>query len=228
MDERAGVLVDYKAAIDFCQPTLPEYEKTRRVLEDIHSKGLRIDIRQDCWSRLTQSLGDLIKSFMELRNEASEVLKTTDDETVALEEYTDSVLQRDTLEEIGVNIDSPHLPDLEDLEDAVKEMGLKEFRQYADDVVKDCQRGQQRLDLLIDNRYTRGGQDVTFFEASVRTHISDDYCIQILLGAYIWSNTTPGYLLTRCESDIHENKTEIEDCISDDRFSIVCPKEYLH
>lgn len=226
MAERVGVLVDYKAAIDFCHPSLTEYEETRRVLEDVHSKGLQIDIRQECWSQLTESVGDSIRVFRALRDEASEVLKTSKDEAAALDEYTDRVLQWDTLEEYGIDIDSPHLPEMEELENAVQEMGLKKFRQYADDQVQNCPSGQQRLELLIDNRYTRGGQDVTFFEGSVRTHISNDNRVQLLLGAYTWSRTNSGYLLTRCNSDIHEKKNDIEGSMSDDRLSIVCPRDY--
>lgn len=226
MDERLGLLVDYKAAIDFCQPSLPEYEETRQVLEDVHSKGLRIDIRQECWSRLTEALGESIKVFMSLRDEASAVLKSPEDEGGALEEYKDQVLQRDTLEDCGINLDSPHLPEMDELRNAIEEMGLKDFRKYADDVVKNCPRGQQRLELLIDNRYRRGGQDVTFFEGGVRSHISDDDRVQVLLGAYTWSSSNKGYLLTRCNSDIHEKKSEIEASLSDNRFSIVCPRDY--
>lgn len=226
MAERVGVLVDYKAAIDFCQPSLPEYEETRRVLEDVHNRGLQIDIRQECWSQLTESIADTIRTFKSLRDEASEVLKTCEDEAAALEEYTDRILRRDTLEEYGINTDSSHLPEMEELEEAIQDMGLKEFRQYADDLVKDCPRGQERLELLIDNRYTRGGQDATFFEGSIRSHITDDARVQLLLGAYIWSRTNSGYLLTRCNSDVHEKKNAIEGSMSDDRLSIVCPSDY--
>jgi hypothetical protein len=226
MDDRAGVLVDYTAAIDFCQPSLPEYEQTRQVLEDINSHGLRIDIRQECWSRLTDSLGNSIKVFMTLRDEASEHLKACDDAAAALELFTDEVLQASTLEDIGVDMNKPSVPDVEELEDAVREMGLRKFREYADDHVRDCPRGQQRLELLIDNRYTKSGESQTFFEAGVRRHIINDTRVRLLLGAYSWSKTNPGYLLTRCNSDIHEKKSEIEQCMSDDRFSIVCPEDY--
>lgn len=227
MAERVGVLVGYKAAIDFCQPSLPEYEETRRVIEDVHTKGLQIDIRQECWSQLTESVGEMIRVFKALRDEASEVLKTSEDDATALEEYTDRVLRQDTLEEYGIDMDSPHLPEMEELENAVQEMGLKKFRQYADSLVKNCPRGQQRLELLIDNRYTRGGQDVTFFEGSVRSYISDDARVQLILGAYIWSKANPGYLLTRCDSDIHNKKNEIEGSMSDNRLSVACPSDYL-
>lgn len=226
MAERTCVLVEYKAAIDFCQPSLPQYEETRGVLEDVHSMGLRIDIRQECWSKLTKSLGDSMKTFKALRDEASETLKRSEDDDAALEVYTDRVLQRDTLEENGVDIDSPHLPEIQELENGVTDMGLREFRQHSDEIVKDCRRGQERLDLLIDNRYKRGGEDVTFFEISVRNNISEDARVRLLLGAYIWSRSNPGYLLTRCNSDIHQKKAQIESNMGNERFSIVCPTEY--
>lgn len=226
MDDRGGLLVGYTAAVDFCQPTLPEYEETRRVLEDTNSHGLRIDIRQECWTRLTNSLGNSIKVFLTLRNKASEHLKTSEDDAEALEVFTDEVLQASTLKDIGVDMDTPSVPDIDELEDAVREMGIREFRRYADDQVNQLPREQERLEILIDNRVTKSGNSQTFFEASIRQHISDEYQVQLLLGAYSWARTNPGYLLTRCNSDIHEKKSEIEGCVSGNRLSVVCPEDY--
>ena len=224
MDSRDSVLIGYTAAVDFCQPLLPGCEQTRQVLEDINSRGSRIDIRQECWTRLTDSLGNSIKVFMTLRDSASKYLKSHDGDT-ALRLFTEEVLQASILEDMGVDIDNPAVPDIEELEDAVQEMGLRAFREYADDYLKDCPRGQEQLELLIDNRFTKGGESQTFFEASIRRHISGDNWVRLLLGAHSWSKSNSGYLLTRCSSDIHEAKSEIEQCMSDSRFSIVCPED---
>lgn len=104
-------------------------------------------------------------------------------------------------------------------------MGLREFRGYADTQQKICSQGQSRLDLMIDRRYERGGQDANLFEASIKQVIDDDYAVDILVDAYIWGTEFEGFLLTRHGSEIYSNKKKIKDCMSSPRYDILSPRE---
>lgn len=184
-----------------------------------------MDIRQQCWTRLTESLSNAMKVYLHLRDEASSLLAEEEDAQAATQ-YVDNILTAERLEEIGVSGDYLSAPNLDDLRTAVDEIGIREFRGYIDTQINYCKQGQERLDMLIDNRFSPGGEDPFLFEASVGNLLDDDLRVTFLKDAYIWAKGLDGYILTRCDSDIHSQREEIHGCMKGERFEIVCPDDY--
>lgn len=224
MSHDAAILIDFKSAIDYCQPFLPDNEVTRLVLDQIHKEGIKIEIRKSCWRNLNSSLSNVLNLFIFLRDQATETLRENDPDE-ALTIFSATVLSQKGLQDTSFSLNQDYMPTISDLQDAVEEMGLEEFRAYADDQVSTCQDGQTRLDLLIDNRYCPGGEDPYIFEASISEIIDDDKDMDVLIDTYIWGNNSDSYLVTRGESKIHSKKDEIYNCMAKQKFEILCPEE---
>ncbi|WP_248518016.1 hypothetical protein [Salinarchaeum laminariae] len=225
MGANGAVLLEFETSLDYCQPILPDHETTSEALDAIHEFGVRIEMRRSCWRNLTDSLTNTLELFLYLRDQASELLRQHDSDK-ALEIFNESVLTKGNL--VGdqhISLSEEYMPDVEDLREAVEEMGIKDFRGYADTQQRVCSSAQDELDLMIDSYFDGSGKDPYLFEVSVEQVVDSDRIVDVLVDAHIWGTQCDGYLLTRHESVIHSEKEEILDCMAEDAFDILSPVE---
>ncbi|MDL0121795.1 hypothetical protein [Halobacterium salinarum] len=221
----AAVILSQRSAIDYCQPDLST-DNTRQAVQYIQGKSVQIDIRKSDWKSLTESLTDVLNLFIHLKDEATRILREYEDDQ-ALEQFKKNVLTRESLTSHGsFSLNKEHIPEITELKESVSRMGIKNFRAYADDQIQHCTRGQERLDVIIHRKYSRGGESVGIFEAAVESKFGDDDA-ELLVTAFVWGNDVDGYLLSRHNSPVHSQRDIVYDCMASRRFDIISPDDLV-
>lgn len=225
MNGEEAILLSHRSATDYCQPDLAG-SGTRDVVEYIYDEGAKVDIRKSDWKSLTDSLTNVLSLFTYLRDEATKKLRKYD-ENEALGEFLETVLSEENLSENRrFSLQDDHIPDMEELRSAVNQMGIEEFRAYADEQVQCCMEGQKRLDLILNEKYERGGQSAGLFAAAIKSNF-DDNDAELLITAYIWSADVNGCLLTRHGSPIYSKKDSVQESLRHSRFQIISPQDVV-
>ena len=224
MSEEGSVLIEYRAAVDYCQPVQEYHEVTNAVLDEMNNFGIQIKIRKACWRKLNDSISNVLNMFTYLRDEATEILKNRSQKNAEIE-FTESILTHESLSQENFSLNDEHMPELSVLREAISEVGIRDFRAYADSQVQICQKNQRRLDLMVDRTQKYGSEDPWVFEASVGNIVTTSWDEDFLTDAFVWAKRSGDYLISRCGSEIHSKSTEIQNCMSTQRFQILCPEE---
>lgn len=221
MEKPSAILIDYEPALVYCQPSLEGHDTAHEVIDYIHTEGIQLDMRKSCWRNLTTSLTNTLGLFQYLKEEATALLREHDAQQ-ALEKLQNETLTRSKLgSQDEFTLNDSYMPDIRELRDAVEEMGIKNFRAYADDQVQNCTDAQTRLDIILDRRFTRGGQSVGLFEATIESQFNQDRVVDLLTTAYIWGTDVDGYLLTNQTSTIYSRKDDVYESMDRRRFKII-------
>lgn len=225
MGGSAAILVDYRVGLDYCQDLTKNHEIATQVLKYCYKDGVEIDMRKDCWQLLTSSISNLLGMYEYLRDNATQLLKQSN--TDPLDVYLESVITQENLERYITN-DMRLLPSIEDLRKDVNKMGLQSFRAFADDQIETAQQGQSQLDLMINQRYHRGGHTPWLYESSIKNQFNNDINTDILLDSYSWANkkgNSFSVLVTRSNSRIHTSKKKVSNSMIEPKFKIASPEE---
>ncbi|MCF2206354.1 hypothetical protein KI372_04175 [Halobacterium salinarum] len=214
----------YRPAVDYCHPDLYDNTVTGEVVETFQENGVQIDIRKKDWRYVTESITDILCLLQYIRDEATAYLREYGKDQAIGRFLSEALGQERVEEQMGVSLNAAHIPDEEVLAEEIEEMGLEEVRAYADEQLKYCQKNQERLDLIIGQKYERGGQSVGAFEPSIRSTFADRDA-DLLISTHVWSTDTAGHLLSRHESPIHSRKDTIVDCMKRKKFNIISPQE---
>jgi hypothetical protein len=216
-------MIDWEVGLDFCRTHIPSCDITRTVLRDIHEFGIEINIREKCWKSIVENLVTVQHMLEYIRNNASKFLNECS-EHEAISEFNSQIIETSLLsEEIGVKPEQ--IPDENKLREAVREMGLRNFRGYIDDNLSLTIKAQNELDQMVTSKYTPSGGDPLFFEGSVKTHVNSG--VDILVDTYKWARNNGDYLITPQYSNIYNNKGNIEGSMQNQRYSILSPDDIM-
>lgn len=223
----ARVLIEYEVGLAYCRPYYSEYEATRQVLRYLNDEEIPIDIRLACWQLLNSAISAELTLLNYLLDEATKLLTNLDPDE-ALAEYQSNILTESNLYEngtSGIRFDDDLAPEVEDLQAAIEEMGLEDFRLYAHDLLEICPKAQSELDLMIRERYEPTAQDPGIFEANVASIIETQRQIEVLIDAYIWSSDAGKYFMASEESVIYTRRSDLLRGVDEDRLKIICPSD---
>lgn len=219
------VLIDFKVGMDFCRPHSENYSVTVEVLRHLNDEDIQTDMREDCWKRINTSVTSELEMMDYLKNKATTLLSDFEPQT-ALEMYQEQVLTEQNLcsnGNTGIDLDRTYMPDVTELQEEIEQMGLPGFCSHANDILSLVPDLQRKLDLIVDQRFNPSAQDPWLFAASVEDVVKNDRQKDVLVDAYVWANNSENYLVSREDSYIISNKSDIRDRMTDVDLQIVSP-----
>lgn len=226
MGDTAAILLDKKIALDYCQDITQTHYRATEVMNYCYQEGIRIDIRKECWQGFRTSISNLLSLYELLRKEASRILKE-EKEGKAAEIYLETVITESNLERY-VDLGGGKLPTIDELRRGVLDMGLQAFRSFSDDQIRAAKIGQSQLDLMVNDKFERGGGSIWQIEAPMNSLFDDEANIEKILDAYKWAKNSNecrvAVLVTREDSKIYSLRREVYEPVGDE-FKIACPQD---
>jgi len=225
MKNSHGILIEFRTAVDYCLPFQPNHEITNHIVDYCYEYGIQLDMTIPCWRDLCDSITNALNFFLYLRDRATETLRELPP-SEALDLYIESTLNHSNLNsQDDLSLNAQSLPDLNELRDAVRNIGIRRFRAYIDSQMQGCSMAQNMLDLRINRRFERGGSDPYLFNASIIGTISKEKDRELLLNAYDWGTGENRYLITRKDSELYSKKDTIYQYMQNKKFDIICPED---
>ena len=226
MDESVSVLLEYQAAVDYCIPEIISSDPTQQVVNHFHGKNVKFDIRKICWDRLNTTIYNTQRLFKTIRTLTTEALRNGRSEEGLVEDLV-NVFEEKEFRGKTLKINEKYIPSKSELQSIVEENGLEQFRAYADDQIQICTNNQATLNLIIRNKYQKGGQSVGLFGASIESHFDSEQNVEMLTSAYTWGNDVKDLVLACSNSQIYAKREKIKQCMRNPKFNIISPKDII-